>query len=209
MHVNIENKISIFVLASLLVIGAQKSMAFEEAAYVVITKENEFEVREYAPHVVAETLVEGDQKEAANKAFPKLLRYISGANVSRAKVAMTAPVSQQAAGEKIQMTVPVGQQRVQNKWAVSFVMPKSYTLATLPQPQDASVVLRQVPAQKMAVVRYSGTWSEKNYLSRKSALESWVSKNGLSVAGEAVWARYNPPIMPWFLRRNEIMIPVN
>ena len=206
---NIKKLIKIVVIVSLMIIGVQNAMAIEEASYVVIKKQKVFEVREYAPHVLAETIVDGDLKQAGSKAFQRLFRYISGDNVSRTKVAMTAPVSQRAAGEKIQMTAPVSQQRVQDQWAVSFMMPKAYTLDTLPQPQNANVTLRQVPAQKMAVVRYSGTWSEKSYLSHKLALESWMSQNGLTSSGSAIWARYNPPFTPWFLRRNEILIPIH
>jgi len=202
-------KFKAFFAALLLVIGAQKAMAIEEAIYVVLKSEGTFEVREYAPHVLAETLVTGDLENAGSKAFQKLFRYISGDNVSRTKVAMTAPASQVPASEKIQMTAPVGQQRVQEQWAVSFMMPKSYTLSSLPQPKDPSVVLRQVSAQKMAVVRYSGTWSEKNYSRHKSELESWMRKTGLTRSGTEIWARYNPPFTPWFLRRNEVLIPVN
>ncbi|TCB48156.1 heme-binding protein [Acinetobacter sp. ANC 4779] len=184
-------------------------MAVEEASYVVISQDKPFEIREYAPHVIAETLVEGNMENVSNKAFMKLFRYISGSNVSRSKVAMTAPVSQQSIGEKIPMTAPVAQQRVDEKWLVSFTMPKSSTLSTLPQPEDASITLRQVPAQRMAVVRYSGMWSEKNYLNHELELVAWMKKMGLTPTGNAVWARYNPPFTPWFLRRNEVMIPVH
>lgn len=201
-------KSKVFFAALLLLIGTQEAMAVEEASYVVLKSDGKFEVREYAPHVLAETLVAGDLESAGSKAFQKLFGYISGDNVSRTKVAMTAPVSQVPASEKIQMTAPVGQQRVQEQWAVSFMMPKSYTLSSLPQPKDPSVVLRQVPTQKMAVVRYSGTWSEKNYSHHKSELESWVRKNGLTTSGSEIWARYNAPFTPWFLRRNEVLIPV-
>jgi len=152
--------------------------------------------------------VEGDLEQAGNKAFNKLFRYISGDNRSRDKMAMTAPVSQEAIGEKIKMTAPVGQQRVQERWAVSFMMPASYTLETLPEPEDPDVTLRQVPARRMAAVRYSGFWSEKNYLRYKMELESWIHERGLTIVGDPVWARYNPPFTPWFLRRNEILIPV-
>jgi hypothetical protein len=206
---NMKRVLAIIVTASLILIGEQKVMAVEEASYVVIQKDNAFEVREYDPHVLAETLVEGDFDQAGSQAFQRLFRYISGDNVSNTKVAMTAPVSQKSTGEKIQMTAPVGQQRVQQKWAVSFMMPKTYTLSMLPQPQDSSVTLRQVPAQRMAVIRYSGTWSEKNYLSHKLELESWMRKIGLTSAGSTIWARYNPPFTLWFLKRNEILIPVS
>ena len=183
-------------------------MATEEAKYTVVKTENSFEIRDYDAHVLAEVMVEGALEEAGNKAFNSLFRYISGDNRSRDKVAMTAPVSQQAAGQKIDMTAPVGQQAVKGKWAVSFMMPASYTLETLPVPDDNNIILRQVPARRIAAVRYSGFWSEKNYLENKSQLETWINKNKLSIIGDAVWARYNAPFTPWFLRRNEILIPI-
>ena len=185
------------------------AMAIEEAKYDVIIKDNRFEIRNYAPHVLAETIVEGSLEDAGSKAFNRLFRYISGENRSRVKVDMTAPVSQKSAGEKIKMTAPVGQQRTQGKWAVSFMMPAAYTLETLPEPEDPNITLRQVPARRMAVVRYSGFWSEKSYQRNKAKLESWIHGQGLTVVGDPIWARYNPPFTPWFLRRNEILIPVD
>jgi len=184
------------------------AMATEEAAYTVVTTDGAFEIRDYAPHVVAETLVEGTLEEAGNTAFNRLFRYISGGNRSREKVAMTAPVAQQPQGEKIAMTAPVAQQRIREQWAVSFMMPATYTLETLPAPEDPQVTLRQVPARRIAAVRYSGSWSEKGYLRHKSELESWMRGKGLAAAGEHQWARYNSPFSLWFLRRNEILVPV-
>lgn len=197
------------VIATLfLLMGAQVAMAVEEASYTVLKSEGEFELREYAPHVVAETLVEGGFEDAGSRAFQRLFRYISGDNISQTKVAMTAPVSQTPVGEKISMTAPVGQRRVENRWAVSFMMPQSYTMGSLPTPNNPAVVLRQVPAQKMAVVRYSGTWSEKNFASHKQELESWMREQGMTSSGPAMWARFNAPYTLWFLRRNEIQIPI-
>jgi len=195
--------------AAVTLIGAREAMAIEEATYSVARKDNQFEIRDYAPHILAETVVEGTLEEAGNQAFGRLFRYISGDNRARNKVAMTTPVSQEPAGEKIKMTAPVEQQRVQEKWAVSFMMPASYTLETLPTPDDPRVTLRQVPARRIAAVRYSGFWSEKRYLKNKLELESWIREQGLTIAGAPVWARYNPPFTPWFLRRNEILIPVD
>lgn len=106
------------------------------------------------------------------------------------------------------MTAPVNQQRLQDRWAVSFTMPASYTLETLPIPDDPKITFRQVPARRMATARYSGFWSEKNYLQNKTDLEAWMRELGFAAGGDPVWARYNPPFMPWFLRRNEILIPV-
>ena len=183
-------------------------MATEEAKYSVVKKDEAFELRDYASHIVAETLVAGDINDASSKAFGKLFGYISGKNQSRSKVAMTAPVSQAPASEKIAMTAPVGQQSVGNKWAVSFMMPASYTMQTLPKPDDSSVILREVPARRVASIRYSGLWSEARYREHKLQLEAWILKNKMKASGEASWARYDPPFKPWFLRRNEILIPV-
>jgi len=189
-----KRSIRIILAAAVIIIGAMDAMAIEEATYNVVKKDNKFEIRDYTPHILAETVVEGDLEEAGNKAFNMLFRYISGDNRSRDKVAMTAPV---------------GQQRVQERWAVSFMMPASYTLETLPEPADPKVTLRQVPARRIAAVRYSGFWSEKNYLRYKLALESWIREKGLTIVGDPLWARYNSPFTPWFLRRNEVLIPVD
>jgi effector-binding domain-containing protein len=189
-------------------VGGTAAMAIEEAKYTVVVKEDKFEIRDYAPHILAETVVEGDLEGAGNKAFNRLFQYISGNNRTQLKVDMTAPVSQEPTGEKIAMTAPVGQQRVENKWAISFMMPASFTLETLPEPLDTRVRLRAVPARRVAVVRYSGFWSKSGYLNNKAALESWIEKMGLTIVGEPVWARYNAPFSLWFLRRNEVLIPV-
>ena len=183
-------------------------MAIEEANYEVIIKYNSFEIRDYAPYIVAETVVAGNLEDAGSVAFKILFGYISGDNRSRQEVEMTAPVSQQVNREKINMTAPVGQQPIDDKWVVSFMMPASYTMKTLPVPENPKVTLRQVPGRRMAVVRYTGFWSERGYLDNKMKLEAWIRENELKVVGDPIWARYNPPFTPWFLRRNEILIPV-
>jgi len=189
-------------------LGVTSAMATEEAKYTVTRQEGVIEIRDYEAHILAETQVDGSLENASSKAFSRLFNYISGDNQSRNKVAMTAPVSQSPASEKISMTAPVGQQGSGNRWVVSFMMPASYTLNTLPKPNDAKVTLRLVPAQRVAAIRYSGLWSEKRYQEHKTQLEAWIAKNKLVINGEASWARYDPPFMPWFMRRNEILIPV-
>lgn len=192
----------------LAILGSGGAMATEEAKYKVVLREQDFEVREYEPHIIAETLVDGDFDKAGNKAFSRLFKYISGNNKSRQKIEMTAPVAQGAGSEKIDMTSPVGQQEAGGRWAVSFMMPASYSLETLPEPQDPAVVLRQVPARHIAAVRYSGFWSEEGYMLNRDKLEAWIKKNRFRVVGGPIWARYDPPFMPWFLRRNEILVPI-
>jgi hypothetical protein len=181
----------------------------EEIKYHVVTKAEKFELRDYPAHVMAETVVDGTLENAGNTAFMKLFGYISGKNRAQTKIAMTAPVSQTPAAEKIAMTTPVSQQRVEGGWAVSFTMPGAHTLETLPIPEDPAVKLRQIPARRVAAVRYSGTWSESRYHQYRLQLESWIEGQGFRILGDPVWARYNPPFTPWFLRRNEILIPVD
>ena len=204
-----RNFVRITIVSALIIIGAIDAMAIEEAKYEVIKRDSKFEIRDYESHILAETVVQGNLEDAGSEAFKRLFRYISGDNRSGDKVAMTAPVSQKPMGEKIKKTAPGGQQRLGESWAVSFMMPGSYNLDTLPEPEDPKVTLRQVPARRMAAVRYSGFWSEKGYLRYKAELESWIDRMGLTIVGDPIWARYNPPFMPWFLRRNEILIPVD
>ena len=203
-----KHSIRIIFLVTITLVISIDAMAIEEAKYKVSIKENNFEIRDYAPQVIAETIVEGDFEEAGSIAFKRLFRYISGDNQSRLKISMTAPVSIETASEKIKMTVPVSQQLIQDNWSVSFMMPAKYTLETLPEPDDPEIKLRQISARRIAAVRYSGFWSEKNYQENKAKLESWIQKMGFIIAGNPIWARYNPPFTPWFLRRNEVLIPV-
>jgi hypothetical protein len=107
------------------------------------------------------------------------------------------------------MTAPVTQQVSGDKYAVSFVMPAKYTLKTIPQPTDPAVVVKEVPGYKAVVIRYSGTWSQKRYEAKKTELETYIQKNGLTPTGEPIWARYDPPFQLWFLRRNEVVIPID
>jgi len=183
-------------------------MATEEAEYDVVQQDGDFELRDYATQVVAEVVVSGSFSRAGNSAFRPLFNYISGDNTVQAKIAMTAPVSQTAQSRKIAMTSPVGQRASGDDWVVSFMMPAEFTMDTIPTPTDPAVKLREIPAHRMAVVRYSGRWTKKRYQSHLEALLSWVSAKDLVVSGEPVFARYNGPFTPWFMRRNEILLPV-
>jgi hypothetical protein len=121
---------------------------------------------------------------------------------------MTTPVLEEIASEKIPMTAPVNQQIENGKWVISFVMPAQYTVETLPEPLDPRVSLKPFPGRLMAALKYSGTWSRNRYDEKRILLEAMVRSHGLRSAGEPVFARYDPPWTLWFLRRNEILIPV-
>jgi len=198
----------ITVAAVLLALITENVMAVEEAKYTVSMQQDKLEIREYAPSIVAEVIVNGEFENVSGSAFRKLFKYISGDNTGRNKIAMTAPVTQKPGPEKIAMTAPVGQRKADQGWAVSFMMPATYTMDSIPLPDDPSVVLREVPAYRAAAIRYSGTWSEKAYQKQLALLLEWIEAENFEPTGEPVWARYNAPFVPWFMRRNEILIPV-
>jgi len=199
----------IFVIAVLALSAVGNVMAIEEAKYNSILKEGAIEVRDYESQIIAETLVSGDFEDAGGEAFKRLFKYISGENTARQKIDMTAPVGLANASQEIDMTSPVGQTRIDGKWAVNFLMPASYSMETIPQPKDPKIRLRLLPDRHIAAIEYSGFWSEESYLENKGKLESWISEKQYNVIGQPIWARYNPPFTPWFLRRNEILIPIN
>ena len=186
-------------------------MAIEQPKHTVETADGKIELRRYAPYIVAEVEVGGDQKRAVEAGFRKLAGYIFGANQGRAKIAMTAPVAQARApkGEKIAMTAPVAQTpTAPGRWTIQFMMPSAYSLDTLPRPNDPDVRFRTEPARRMAVLTYSGVANAKNFAERTAELRAWITAKGLKARGEPVLAQYNPPWTPWFMRRNEVQIEV-
>jgi hypothetical protein len=183
------------------------AMAIEEPQFKVLEQDGSYELREYLPYIVAETRVEAGFEDAGSVAFQRLFRYISGNNIAQQKIAMTAPVTQ-SRGEKISMTAPVSQVADGKAYVVAFTLPSKYTLGTAPQPLDPTVRIRAVPAQRIACWRYSGRWTSDNFSENEALLRERIKARGLIPGGDAVLARYNPPFTPWFMRRNEVLIPV-
>jgi hypothetical protein len=180
--------------------------------YQIVRSYDDFEVRKYPEHLLAEVIVEGTFEEAGNRAFRYLFSYISGENRSKQKVAMTAPVVQDAASEKIAMTAPVVQQGIERqpgeeqKFRIAFVLPEGFTIENAPVPTDPNVHLRTVPESLAAAIRYSGRWSAVSYQRHLEKLRSALKAAGLTPAGTPRFARFDPPFKPWFMRRNEIVI---
>lgn len=193
--------------ATVLLLVSGLAMATDGPRYTVVGTEEAFEVRRYEPYLVAETLVAGSGDEAGNKGFRVLAGYIFGKNKGAREIAMTAPVAQ--VPTKIAMTAPVAQSPGAGGYVVQFAMPPEWTLDTLPEPTDPAVRLRAVPARTVAVIRYSGTWSQERYAEHLAKLQDALAGAGLKSRGEPVWARYDPPWKPWFLRRNEIWLELD
>jgi hypothetical protein len=188
-----------------LLTASPTAMAIEKPGYRLIERREEFEIREYAPYLVAETVVGGSREEAGNAGFRVLAGYIFGKNRGSRKIAMTAPVTQ-AAPTKIAMTSPVAQSGQEGRWIIQFMMPAAYTLTTLPEPLDPAISFRVMPARRVAAHGYSGTWSASRYEEHLATFRAALAAAGLTAVGEPTWARYDPPYMPWFLRTNEILV---
>lgn len=189
------------------------AMATETPKYTTIQSDGDFEVRQYAPRIVAEVSVGGELDSASSQGFRLLAGYIFGDNristnqtmtVSpdqSAKIAMTAPVTLEPLDQTPAMTAS-------RQWRVEFTMPSEYTLASLPKPTNSAVRIREVPARTYAAVRYSGLNTESRINEETSRLQSWIKQQGFESTGVAELARYNPPwTLPMF-RRNEILIPI-
>ena len=187
------------------------AMAYEEPSYEVLARADEYEVRRYEPYLVAEVDVEGDFGEAGNKAFRLLAAYIFGENQTEERMSMTTPVESRPReeGVRMSMTAPVTSTKsAGDEYTYAFVMERKYTMDTLPRPRDPRIRLEKRAARVMAVRRYSGRWTEENYLENEAKLMEALSADGRRPIGAPILARYNSPFTPWFLRRNEVMVEI-
>jgi hypothetical protein len=185
------------------------AMATEEPAYRSILQETPFEIREYPSLIAAEVTVSGERSEAVSAGFRLLAGYIFGGNTRKQSIAMTAPVIQnESPNEKIAMTAPVMQSADSAGWIIRFIMPASYTLETLPTPNDPKVRLVSLPPKRLAVVRFSGLVDDNDVEQQTAVLRTFIAKQKLTANGTPSLARYDPPWTLWFLRRNEVMLEV-
>lgn len=199
----------VLAVSAALLLGVSTAAAVDEPAHTRVWARDGLELRRYAAYVVAEVEVEGDFRRAGNLAFRPLFNFISGANVERRQIPMTAPVTQ-APGRRIPMTAPVTQQPAgeRGRYRVGFVMPAGMTLAETPLPTDPRITLREVPERSVLVWRYGGSWNAQRYAEAEASLLAGLESAGLEAVGDPVWARYDGPMTPWFMRRNEVMVDV-
>lgn len=198
---------SVGVLIALLLFS-EVAMAIEEPKFTVLEKTPPFELRLYAPMILAEVQVGGDLDEASSQGFRLIAGYIFGQNQLSQKIEMTAPVALEQQGAKIAMTAPVSIESHSGQSTVSFVMPSEYTLETLPKPLNPKVQIREIPQVKRAVIEFSGFYNSQKVAEKTLELEQWMQSMNLVPVGAPKFARYNPPWTLPFMRRNEIMIDV-
>ena len=176
-------------------------MALEEPKYTIIKQTNDYEIRKYDDRLAVETL----EGSGENRAFSLLFKYISGANELNSKVAMTIPVTQST---KIDMTAPVTQEEVNGDRVMRFFLPTKFTMENAPRPTSGAVSLVVVKGQTYAVARYSGRSSDQNFIRNARKLSEALKRDGVKTSGDPIKATFNGPFMPFFLRRNEVMVPI-
>jgi len=217
-----------WVCAALLLLVPMVVMAIEEPGFDLLEKDQNVEIRQYRPFIVAETFVDGNMDAASGAGFRLIADYIFGNNQvmdkpdgkTSEKIAMTAPVTMEPVGasRKIAMTAPVtmepqggdaGKTGGANRWRVHFVMPSAYSLASLPKPNNPAVLLREVPGKRYAALVFSGLAGDEKVREKTEELLAWTKRRNFTAVGTPQLARYNPPWTLPFLRRNEILVEVS
>ena len=178
-------------------------MAIEEPKFALLSKDGAIELRQYAPFLIAETVVEGDMDEASNRGFRLIADFIFGNNQaagesgSSAKIAMTAPVIAAQSGLKTE----------ENDWYVSFVMPSGSKFGHLPHPNDPQVKLKELDAQTCVALSFRGRATLDVTKNKIDQLRSAAKRENIALSDETRICRFDPPFKPGLLHYNEIVIP--
>lgn len=198
---------ALIILSSCSVFGIQNE---EQPRYKTTLQDGKFELRKYEDMLVASTTVSAQEfKDSNSKAFRRLAGYIFGKNTKNAKISMTSPVIVEPQdSEKISMTSPVFVKRGEKYQTMYFVMPSKYDSKTLPKPLDKKIVITKKPGQKMAAIRFSGSFSKDKMDKKTTELRRWMDQNNLNPSAGPIYAGYNPPWTIPIFRRNEVLIEV-
>jgi len=169
--------------------------AYEAAAYKSISRDSEFEIRQYPDIKLASTSMTSPAANGEDGSFMRLFGYISGANESQQKVSMTVPVFMEAetTGESGRM---------------GFVLPREVASSSIPAPASDQVEITTREGGQFAVLRFNGYMSQQQLETAEVRLREWIADEGLTPAGSAEFAGYDPPWAPGLLRRNEVLLRV-
>lgn len=203
--------IALIVIVGLWSVSGFLGSRVEQADYTVLQKMNGYEIREYPPHIVAQTTVKGSYGESMGNGFRIVAGYIFGGNAKKESIAMTAPVVAQKGektSESIAMTAPVVATTEGDSQIISFGMPRSYTMETLPTPTDPRVKIVLIPAKKYAVLQFSWYRSDARVKMMQEKLLSALARDGVVAQGSTAYAGYNAPWTPPWMNRNEVLVEV-
>lgn len=163
--------------------------------YRLIEGKGRFEVRKYPALTVAEIERDGPRRQALSAGFGPLAGYIFARDRDGPKIAMTAPVTQRSDGHDA-------------RWSVGFIMPDGASPADLPRPENSAIRLTTWPERTLAAIRFSGHPDDGDLADREAELRAWLSERGHDAASDPLFAYYNDPFTPGFLRRNEVLLEI-
>ena len=173
-------------------------MATEEIPYQTVSNDGAIEIRDYQPLVKLQITKIGSRYQTPRDAFRDLAGYIFGDNQTGQKIAMTAPVSQQA------VTADANNSKT-DEWQIAFYMPQNFTLADMPTPENQDLQLIETKPRRVAVLEFYGRRSDDNMDKNTEKLRAYLRANNIAFVDNPSYAFYNSPMMIWFLRRNEVM----
>ena len=177
----------LLVLILILTLGSH-TMAYEEANYETISKNENYEIRKYFDRLVIET----DSTEG--NGFRKLFNYISGNNEEK---------------KEIKMTVPVTQENKDGNMKMQFYLPSKFNKDNAPKPSNPEIKVLNIEGGYYAVIKYSGRSSDKNFIKKKSILEKELKKDDIVILSPPIRASYNSPFTLPMLKRNEVMFRID
>lgn len=188
---NLHSSMKVITLCVVVLIGGivifagcrTSRQGYKSAPYVLVRADQKFELRDYPALKIAET----SMTEGSGSSFNRLFGFITGRNEGNQKIAMTTPVFMTG-----------------NESTMAFVMPEG--LRSVPMPADRSVTVKEIPAGRFAVLRYSGERSRAQEEKTLAELKAWMAKNGLPVLSQPLYGYFDPPWTPTFMRRNEVML---
>lgn len=176
-----------------------------EPQYIVITKSSDFEIRQYKSVLIAETLIRSTKSNETNSAFSILAGYIFGKNQGNPRGMIVGKITDSV---KIPMTAPVNLEKTTSGAFLQFFLPPEFTENEIPKPDDVRVNIRRIPERVLGVKQYSGIWSENRFECKAKELIEALKSENYFIKSNPIFARYDPPWKPWFLRRNEVWIEV-
>ena len=188
--------ISILILWS---IWGYFSSNVEQAEYKVIKKTEDYEIREYSPHIIAEVTLQDNYDKPQNEGFRIIAEYIFGNNKVNTSIAMTAPVM---------IKNDFKNENMKNN-IVSFFMPKSYNIDTLPKPNDNRIKIIPVPAKRYLVSSFSWYRSENKIKNEQDNLRKYAERDNIKINDDFIYAGYNAPWTPPWMTRNEVLVQLN
>lgn len=159
----------------------------ESPFYKVVSAEGPYEIRDFPELTLVSTPM---QKRGSDGSFMRLFGFISGQNATGEKIAMTTPVL---------MTGP-------ESGVISFIVPKDVAARGAPAPSNRDVSLTILPPARYAVHRFSGSAKPTRSMAAAQRLLDWAVSRHVETEGALLFAYYNPPWTPWFMRRNEVLV---